>query len=108
MKGQGVRTLDVFVIMPMMIWGGAIVYPRNKLLGAALVGTGVLTGIYNAKNWLTVEAQLEAQRAAQRQAQQPPAPPAGPGATPSSTIAPAGIETEIRERWRVQDAKRER
>lgn len=57
MKAQTVRVLDVLVIGPAMVAGGAVVYgdavagPR-RALGAFLVLAGVATVVYNGSNWL--------------------------------------------------------
>ena len=59
-KTQTVRLLDVFLIGPLMIWGGLAVADRNEirtcgLAGGALVLLGFSTIAYNARNWTAVE-----------------------------------------------------
>lgn len=48
-KGQNVRLLDVFVIGPLMIWGGLKV--KEEPLGSLLALAGVGTIIFNAVNY---------------------------------------------------------
>ena len=52
MKSQTVRLLDVFAIGPLMIWGGLKATRSNEALGILLAATGVLTILYNGKNYL--------------------------------------------------------
>ena len=57
-KSQRVRVLDVLVIGPLMIWGGAALADRSKLAGLALALTGVATVWYNGRNYLRIERKL--------------------------------------------------
>jgi len=56
MKPQTVRLADVFVIGPTMVWGGSKLVRRYPLAGGALVVFGVLTVLYNGRNWIDTEA----------------------------------------------------
>lgn len=50
-KAQPVRLLDVFVIGPLMIWGGyALRDAGHHNVGPALSGLGLATILYNAFN----------------------------------------------------------
>jgi len=51
MKGQAVRLLDVFVIGPVMVAGG-VRLKHAQPIGGALVLFGLLTVIYNGRNYL--------------------------------------------------------
>ena len=59
-KSQTVRKLDVWVIGPLMVWGGLAVAGRNprtcRLAGLALAAFGVSTVIYNYRNHRHVAA----------------------------------------------------
>ena len=74
MKAQDIRALDVWVIGPAIIAGGAIISkqaPERRGLGFVLIAIGAATIIYNGNNWLKREAQLDAERdRAQAQPQQ--------------------------------------
>ena len=55
-KAQPVRLLDVFVIGPVMIWGGYALDGRgNHLVGAVLALFGLTTIVYNARNYEIVQ-----------------------------------------------------
>lgn len=49
LKGQGVRLVDVFVIGPLMIWGGA--KAKGEPLGTLLALAGIGTIVYNGINY---------------------------------------------------------
>lgn len=58
-KAQGIRLLDVFLIGPLMMWGGQSLYQQgHRLAGPALLVLGVGTVIYNAGNYARVRALL--------------------------------------------------
>jgi hypothetical protein len=58
-KTQRIRQLDVWVIGPLMIWGGLAIANRNprvcRLAGSALGFFGVTTIWYNARNYRRIE-----------------------------------------------------
>jgi len=54
-KTQRVRVLDVFLIGPLMVWGGTKLRDEYPVAGALLAAFGVSTVVYNAKNYLAVE-----------------------------------------------------
>lgn len=66
-KSQRVRLLDVFVVGPLMIWGGT---KAGGLGGTALALFGLTTVAYNARNYLRVRDM----------AAPPPSVPAAPAA----------------------------
>jgi hypothetical protein len=54
MKSQTIRLLDVLVIGPAMVSGGAALAketPARRTLGALLLAAGAGTIIYNGHNW---------------------------------------------------------
>lgn len=53
-KAQAVRVLDIFVIGPLMFWGGLKAMEEDRFWGNALIAFGVSTSIYNARNYLAV------------------------------------------------------
>lgn len=53
-KAQPIRLLDVFVVGPLMIYGGRALQPKEELAGKGLVALGLLTIVYNGMNWLRV------------------------------------------------------
>jgi hypothetical protein len=56
-KGQWVRLVDVFVIGPLMLWGGyKLVTHKHRVAGASLAVFGAATIGYNAKNYLDTAA----------------------------------------------------
>jgi len=55
MKPQTVRLADVFLIGPLMIWGGLKLSDEYPLLGGTLATAGVGTILYNGKNLLRVQ-----------------------------------------------------
>ncbi len=56
-KTQTIRLLDVFVIGPVMVWGGMKLQRRHPLGGGALALFGVSTVLYNWANYATVESE---------------------------------------------------
>lgn len=54
-KSQWVRAADVFVIGPVMVWGGTKLLRKHPVAGGALAAFGVLTVIFNARNWLDTQ-----------------------------------------------------
>lgn len=57
MKSQGVRLFDVLILGPFLVWAGAKVGGLSKTERGLLVAAGIGTVIYNAKNYLELEAQ---------------------------------------------------
>jgi hypothetical protein len=55
-KSQGIRVLDVFVIGPLMVWGGLKLRREHAAGGALLALFGVATVLYNARNYRRIEA----------------------------------------------------
>jgi hypothetical protein len=54
-KAQPIRLLDVFVIGPLMIWGGhALDGAGHKIAGPVLATMGLTTIIYNGRNYETI------------------------------------------------------
>ncbi len=52
LKAQGIRLFDVFVLAPLMFYGGVRLIRKGEgLLGGAIALGGVTTGVYNAQNW---------------------------------------------------------
>jgi hypothetical protein len=58
-KTQGIRVLDVLVIGPLMVWGGAQLRREYPVLGPVLAAFGVATVVYNARNYRRVAAVSE-------------------------------------------------
>ena len=56
MKTQTIRLLDVFVIGPLMVWGGLQLKDESPVLGSVLAFFGATTVLYNGRNFLRVEA----------------------------------------------------
>ncbi len=56
-KTQTIRLLDVFVIGPVMIWGGLKLQGQHPIGGGSLALFGVSTIFYNAGNYLTVQSE---------------------------------------------------
>lgn len=51
-KAQPIRLLDVFVIGPLMIWGGYALHGSGRrIAGPALLLLGFSTNVYNANNY---------------------------------------------------------
>jgi hypothetical protein len=62
-KSQPVRLLDVFVIGPLMIWGGVALNDSGRpYAGPILALWGLSTIIYNARNYEIVRQRQEARR----------------------------------------------
>lgn len=62
-KTQTIRVADVFVIGPMMVWGGAALgRTGHPVAGLILAAMGVGTVVFNGVNWFRVQAQLDAAR----------------------------------------------
>jgi hypothetical protein len=59
MKSQQVRLIDVFLLGPFMIWAGATQRQLPPWAKALLVVSGAATVVYNARNYLLVEAEEE-------------------------------------------------
>lgn len=55
MKGQTVRLWDVFLIGPLMLWGGGKLMPEYPVAGGLLAVLGAGTIVYNGGNYLKVE-----------------------------------------------------
>jgi hypothetical protein len=54
MKTQTIRLLDVFLIGPLMVWGGCVGAKKHPTAGRALAAFGVATVLYNGNNYLKV------------------------------------------------------
>lgn len=62
-KSQPVRLLDVFVIGPLMIWGGYALDDRGSHIGGAVLALfGLTTIVYNARNFGIVQRRQEVRR----------------------------------------------
>jgi|SRR3989304_5085388 len=57
-KSQYVRLADVFIIAPVLIYAGTF-KQLPKWLRVALIGFGVATAVYNAKNFLANRSNLQ-------------------------------------------------
>lgn len=55
MKTQTIRLADVFLIGPLMVWGGWKLRDSHPVAGPALMALGGATVIYNGRNWLKVQ-----------------------------------------------------
>ncbi len=51
-KTQEIRLADVFVIGPLMVWGGMKTRGKNPRLGNMLALMGAATVLYNGRNYL--------------------------------------------------------
>ncbi len=51
MKPQAVRLADVWMIGPLMLWGGVELSGRYPYRGYALAGLGIATVVYNLRNY---------------------------------------------------------
>lgn len=56
-KPQTVRLLDVFLIGPLMIWGGYAAAYRHRVAGLSLAALGFGTVVYNGYNWFRIREQ---------------------------------------------------
>jgi len=54
MKTQTIRLLDVFFVGPVMVAGGWKLREEHPVLGNILVSLGVLTVLYNGRNYFRV------------------------------------------------------
>lgn len=61
MKAQSVRILDVVLIGPLMMWGGAQIRRSYPLRGDLLTLLGIATIWYNGRNYLLIEQQKESE-----------------------------------------------
>lgn len=52
MKPQSVRLADVFIIGPLMVWGGMQLREQYPGAGSLLALLGVATVLYNGDNYL--------------------------------------------------------
>lgn len=57
-KAQGVRLADVYLIGPLMIWGGARAIPANPIPGVLLTLFGLGTIVYNGVNYRQVKRRM--------------------------------------------------
>lgn len=58
-KAQRIRLLDVFLIGPMMVWGGkALGDQGHSVAGPLLAILGVATVVYNGRNYVRVRSKL--------------------------------------------------
>ena len=57
-KTQQVRLLDVFVVGPLMVWGGHALSQRNGFAGMALSLLGIGTVLYNGRNYHRIRRRL--------------------------------------------------
>lgn len=53
-KSQPIRLLDIFVIGPLMVVGGVMLWKRSKAVAAPLTAFGLTTVGYNTMNYLVV------------------------------------------------------
>lgn len=64
-KAQEVRLLDVFLIGPLMVWGGTALHRQgHPLAGPLLTALGAATVVYNGRNYVRVRRALREQRSA--------------------------------------------
>ena len=56
MKAQPVRLADVFIIGPLMVWGGLSLAKKHPRRGGALALMGVGTVLYNGNNYLKLRS----------------------------------------------------
>ena len=61
MKAQPVRILDVVLIGPLMMWGGAQLRKSYPLRGDLLTLLGIATVWYNGRNYLLIEQGQESE-----------------------------------------------
>lgn len=54
MKTQSIRLIDVFLIGPLLIAAG-LSEKQEPILNKSLIAIGILTILYNAKNYLSYE-----------------------------------------------------
>ena len=63
-KTQRIRVLDVFVIGPLMAWGGMRLRHEYPVAGSLLAFFGATTVWYNARNYLRVSEAVKATESA--------------------------------------------
>jgi len=63
-KTQRIRVLDVFVIGPLMAWGGMRLRHEYPVAGSLLAFFGATTVWYNARNYLRVSEAVKAAESA--------------------------------------------
>lgn len=61
MKAQPIRILDVVLIGPLMMWGGAQLRRSYPLRGDLLTLLGIATIWYNGRNYLLIEQGKESE-----------------------------------------------
>ena len=54
-KTQQVRLMDVFFLGPFMVYASTVISPRHQEIKFILAASGVLTSLYNGKNYLAVQ-----------------------------------------------------
>lgn len=59
MKPQSVRLYDVFIIGPLMFWGGMQLRKKYPVRGKTLAWLGVSTSLYNGRNWWLKQRRLQ-------------------------------------------------
>tara|TARA_R110002060_G_scaffold2375_2_gene4061 strand:- start:395 stop:613 length:219 start_codon:yes stop_codon:yes gene_type:complete len=57
-KTQQVRLMDVFLLGPFMVYAATLIPSRHKEVKFILAASGVLTSLYNGKNYLEVQKAL--------------------------------------------------
>jgi len=55
MKAQQVRLFDIFVLGPLMVWGGWKLQGEYPLAGQTLLLGGVGTVLYNGRNYMRIQ-----------------------------------------------------
>lgn len=64
MKPQAVRLADVFIIGPLMLWGGLKLREDYPTAGPLLAFLGAATVFYNGRNWVVRDTQIRQKRMA--------------------------------------------
>ncbi len=59
MKAQSIRIADVFIIGPLMTWGGLKLRANYPEAGGLLAVLGVATAVYNANNYFIRQREIE-------------------------------------------------
>jgi len=54
-KSQPIRLLDIFIIGPLMVYGGTTLKSTNSVAGWALTAFGLGTILYNANNYWKIK-----------------------------------------------------
>jgi len=57
-KTQSIRLLDVFFVGPVMTYGGWHLRKRHPALSVTLAALGVMTVVYNGRNYLRIREEL--------------------------------------------------